>query len=107
MATRLTIALACGVLALAAGCGGDDEKASETDTAPKITVPTDDTPPPTVTETTPTQTETSPAPQTTPDSGGSPAPSKPDSPENDTPPAPDTPEQRFEEFCDANPGACG
>ena len=107
MATRLTIALACGVLALAAGCGGDDEKAGDTDTTPRITVPTDDAPTPPPTETTPPQTQTTPSPQTTPDSGGSPAPSKPDSPENDTPPAPDTPEQRFEEFCDANPGACG
>lgn len=106
MAVRLTIALACGVLALA-GCGGDDEKASETDTTPQITVPSDDTTAPATTETTPPQTQTTPPPQTTPDSGGSTTPAKPDSPENDTKPAPNTPEQRFEEFCDANPGACG
>ena len=109
MATRLTIALACGVLALAPGCGGDDEEAAGTDTTPRITVPNEDTTTPPATDTTPaTPTRTAPAPQTTtPDSGGSTAPAKPDSPENDTKPAPNTPEQRFEEFCDQNPGACG
>jgi hypothetical protein len=106
MAMRLTIALACGVLALA-GCGGDEEKASETDTTPRITVPNEETTPPATTETTPPQTQATPPPPTTPDSGGSTVPAAPDSPENDTKPAPNTPEQRFEEFCDQNPGACG
>ena len=106
-ARRVTIALACGMVLLAPGCGGDDEKASETDTTPTITVPSDDTTIPATTET-PTETQTTPPPQTTPDdSGGSAAPTTPDSPENDTKPQPDTPEGRFEEFCDQNPGACG
>lgn len=31
----------------------------------------------------------------------------PDSPENDTPPPEDSPAERFEDFCNDNPGACG
>ena len=106
MPRRLTIALACGVLMLAPGCGGDDETESETGTTPRITIPSDDTTTPTATETTPTETQTAPAPRTTPDSGGAPAPARPDGPGNDTKPPPDSPAGRFEEFCDANPGAC-
>ena len=30
-----------------------------------------------------------------------------DTPENDAPPPEDSPAERFEEFCDENPGACG
>ncbi len=30
-----------------------------------------------------------------------------DTPENDTPPPADTPAERFEDFCNDNPGACG
>lgn len=108
MVKRMAIALACGAMMLAPGCGGDDEKASDTDTIPRITVPSEDTAPPPTTEAAPPQTQTTPAPQTTPqESGGSTAPSAPDSPENDTKPPPDTPEGRFERFCDENPGACG
>jgi hypothetical protein len=42
--------------------------------------------------------------------GGAPAPeAEPpqDSPENDTAPPADSPAERFEEFCNENPGACG
>jgi hypothetical protein len=100
--------LACSV---PAGCGGDDEPAADTsDTVPELTVPqTDETePPPTQTETTPPEpTETTVPP---PDDGGTPAPEPeppPDAPENDSPPPPDSPAERFEEFCNDNPGACG
>ena len=44
------------------------------------------------------------------DDGGAPAPAPEppvDSPENETPPPEDSPAERFEEFCDENPGACG
>ena len=44
------------------------------------------------------------------DDGGIPAPeAEPpaDTPENDTPPPPGSPAERFEEFCEENPGACG
>jgi len=107
MARRLTIALACGVLALATGCGGDDEPASDTETTPRITVPDEETTTAPPTETTPPRTQTTPPPQTTPDSGGTTTPPPPDSPENDQKPTPGTPEQRFEDFCDDNPGSCG
>jgi hypothetical protein len=40
-------------------------------------------------------------------SGGTPAPPAQDSPGNDTPPPPGSPAQRFEQYCNAHPGACG
>jgi hypothetical protein len=94
-----------------AGCGGDDEPAADTSgTVPELTVPQTDEvePTPTQTETTPPEpTETVPPP----DDGGTPAPEPepppPDAPESDTPPPPDSPAERFEEFCNDNPGACG
>ena len=57
---------------------------------------------------------------TTDDSGGTPAPDAPagtdggsggteapqDSPQNDTPPPSGSPAERFEQFCQENPGAC-
>jgi hypothetical protein len=56
---------------------------------------------------------------TTEDSGGTPAPAEPpatggsggttgpqDSPQNDTPPPSGSPAERFEQFCQENPGAC-
>ena len=57
-------------------------------------------------------TETLPPVETVPPStgGGAPAPEPepaPDTPENDAPPPADSPAERFEEFCDDNPGACG
>jgi type IV secretory pathway VirB10-like protein len=105
------------VLALAAsGCGGDDEPSAETDPAlPNLTVPQGETTEP-QTETAPEapfdpSTETLP-PETVPPStgGGTPAPeAEPpaDTPENDAPPPSDSPAERFEDFCDDNPGACG
>jgi hypothetical protein len=106
-------------LALAAsGCGGDDEPSAETEPAlPNLTVPQGD------------RTEAEPAPETVPEApfdpstetlppetvppstgGGTPAPAPEppaDTPENDAPPPADSPAERFEEFCDDNPGACG
>ena len=96
------------LLALA-GCGGDEEPADTGITTPELTVPGGHD----VTETTPTATSpaTTPAPAPGSNSGGAPAGTTPDgqtdSPENDIPPSPDTPEERYERFCDANPGACG
>jgi hypothetical protein len=98
---------------VAAGCGGDDESAPETPpTLPDLSSPQGER-----TETTPTVTETTPEPtppttETVPpsDGGGAPAPETepaPDSPENDTAPPADSPAERFEEFCNENPGACG
>ena len=101
-------------LSVPAGCGGDDEEpaADAPATVPELTVPqTDEVEPPPA----PTQTETTPPEPTEavppPDDGGTPAPEPepppPDTPENDTPPPPDSPAERFEEFCNDNPGACG
>jgi hypothetical protein len=72
---------------LASGCGRDDEPAAQPITLPELTVPqTDEAPPPE-----PETDTTAPA----------------DSPENDTPPPADSPAERFEDFCNENPGACG
>ena len=94
-----------------AGCGGDQETAAEkTPELPELTVPRTDTIEETVepeTEKVPPATET-PPPAT---DGGAPAPEPAppaaDSPQNDTPPPPESPAERFEEFFNANPGACG
>ena len=58
------------------------------------------------TETTPTTVD--PATETLPEEGPSTTPEAPaDTPENDAPPPEDTPAERFEEYCNENPGACG
>ena len=96
------------MLVALAGCGGDDESSETTITTPQLTIPGgDDTQ-----ESVPTEPATVPelAPAPDEDSGGAPAPTpqpSPDSPENDTPPPEDSPAERFEAFCNANPGACG
>jgi hypothetical protein len=99
-----------------AGCGGDDEPAAQpASTLPELTVPqTDEAPPVEIeTETTaPAPPGPVPEPEPVPPStdGGVPAPAPeplPDTPENDTPPPPDSPAERFEDFCNENPGACG
>jgi type IV secretory pathway VirB10-like protein len=117
---RALKALLAALLALtlvASGCGGDDEPSAETEPAlPNLTVPQGETTEP-ETEAVPDapldpSTETLPPVETVPPStgGGTPAPESeppPDTPENDTPPPADSPAERFEEFCDDNPGACG
>jgi hypothetical protein len=104
----LAVALAALLLAGAtAGCGGDEEEPETTPTVPDLTVPqTDEQPAPTTETTPPEPTETVP-PST---DGGTPAPEPEppaDAPENDTPPPEDSPAERFEDFCNDNPGACG
>jgi hypothetical protein len=113
------ILLAIALALAGAGCGGDDESADTTPELPKLTSPR------TETETeAPAQPETEtaapvdPGTETLPpdgdgnssDDGGVPAPETAppaDTPENDTPPPPGSPAERFEEFCEENPGACG
>jgi hypothetical protein len=89
-----------------AGCGGDDEPNEPAITVPDLTVPGGGTE-----DTTPTVTAPAPVPAEPPadTSGGAPAPpaEQPDSPEHDVPPPPESPAERFEQFCEANPGACG
>jgi hypothetical protein len=96
------------VVVALAGCGSDNESSEPTITTPQLTVPGggDAQDSPTI------ETAPQPEPELSPDGdpGGAPAPAPqapPDSPEHDTPPPPDSPAERFEEFCDANPGACG
>jgi hypothetical protein len=95
------------LVAALAGCGGDDEPAAETPRElPDLAIPTTETTPP-VTETAPTTTTVDPATETLPLEGPEEAPVPEDTPEDDAPPPEDTPAQRFEEYCDENPGACG
>jgi hypothetical protein len=97
-----------------AGCGGDDEPSTRTaQELPDLSIPTTktSTTPPVVDRTTPTATTVDPAtetlptegPTTTPDSPESPA----DTPDNDVPPPQGSPAERFEQYCNDNPGACG
>ena len=94
-----------------AGCGGDDEPSAETTRElPDLSIPkTDTTPTVTTPVEPPTETAVDPATETLPEEGPAPAPEQPpsDSPESDTPPPEDTPAERFEEYCNENPGACG
>jgi hypothetical protein len=94
------------LLAATVGCGADNEAAEAPPPLPDLTVPQTDADESTGTETTPPVTETTP-PATT-EAAPEPQPETvPDSPANDTPPPADSPAERFEEFCNENPGACG
>jgi hypothetical protein len=98
------------LVAAIAGCGGDDEPAETTRELPDLSVPTTEEAPPVTEEApTPPPTTVDPATETLPEEGPVPPPEEPpaDTPENDAPPPEDSPAERFEEWCDANPGACG
>jgi hypothetical protein len=94
-----------------AGCGGDDEPSTSTARElPELSIPTNTTPTtrPQVEETTPTTTSVDPATETLPTEGPRPDSDEPaDTPENDSPPPEGSPAERFEQYCDDNPGACG
>ena len=97
------------VAAALAGCGGDDETTTRpARTLPDLSVPTTPSTPGT-TEQAPATTTVDPATEPLPEEGPGTTPSEPpaDSPENDAPPPEDTPAERFEEYCNENPGACG
>lgn len=108
---RRVLPLLCVLLALSAGlaaCGGGDDKAGETTTAPVLTIP--ESKPETETETTPAETDTAPANAPSGSEGqggGTSAPPPTTTTPTSTGPAPGTPESRFEQFCKENPGACG
>jgi hypothetical protein len=111
------LVLTLTLLALA-GCGGDDEPVRESGpgvlTVPRSATERQRTVP--RTETTPTATTETAPPR---EGGGAPVPQAPqpdpvptpeppvDSPDNDVPPPADSPAERFEQYCQDNPGACG
>jgi hypothetical protein len=103
VARRLLIVL-LALLVAAPGCGGDNEP-DEAPPLPDLTVPRTDPEPPVDTAsepdtaTVPPVTEVTPAPPETQ--------TVPDSPTNDTPPPTDSPAERFEDFCNENPGSRG
>jgi len=99
-------------VAAIAGCGGDDEPSTNTARElPDLAIPTTTAPatPPAAEETTPsTPTTVDPATETLPEEGPTTTPTTPaDTPENDAPPPSDSPAERFEQYCNDNPGACG
>jgi hypothetical protein len=84
-------------VAAIAGCGGDDEPADTTRGLPELSPPRSETAP-TVEQAEPPSTTVDPATETLPLEGP---------PPSDTAPADDSPAERFEEYCNENPGACG
>jgi hypothetical protein len=95
-----------------AGCGGDDEPSTRTARElPDLSLPTTTTrtTPPVVDRTAPTATTVDPATETLPEEGPrTTTPQDPaDTPENDAPPPQGSPAERFEQYCNENPGACG
>jgi hypothetical protein len=122
--SRIRIALPIALLALlavAAGCGGDDGQAEALPEPAKLTVPrtTPEPDPPTTapaptTETAPTDPGAGEDPSTAPLAPGEgdgtsepPTGGTPDGPANDTAPPAGSPAERFEEECEADPAACG
>jgi hypothetical protein len=95
-----------------AGCGGDDEPSTSTARElPELTIPTTSATTPTAVEEKPpetTPTTVDPATETLPEEGPDTTPRPPaDTPENDAPPPEGSPAERFEQYCNENPGACG
>ena len=95
------------LVAALAGCGGDDEPAETTRELPDLSLPSTEAAP-TVEQTEPSSTTVDPATETLPQEGPPPSDTAPaDTPESDTAPPQDSPAERFEEYCNENPGACG
>jgi hypothetical protein len=94
-------------VAALAGCGGDDEPTQTARELPELSIPSTETAPPAP----PTDTQSTtvdPATETLPPEGPPPSDTAPaDTPESDTAPPSDSPAERFEEYCNENPGACG
>jgi hypothetical protein len=102
--------LALLLVAAIAGCGGDDEPARTTHELPALSPPSssDTGRTPTAEQTEPPSTTVDPATETLPLEGPPPSDTAPaDTPESDTAPPEDSPAERFEEYCNENPGACG
>jgi hypothetical protein len=98
------------LVAAVAGCGGDDEPADTTRGLPELSPPSSSgtSGTPTVERTEPPSTTVDPATETLPPEGPPPSDTAPaDTPESDTAPPANSPAERFEEYCNENPGACG
>jgi hypothetical protein len=97
------------LIAALAGCGGDDEPSGKTTRQlPDLAIPSTTTPQAATEPAEPPPTTVDPATETLPEEGPATTPTAPaDTPENDSPPPEDTPAERFEEYCNENPGACG
>jgi hypothetical protein len=98
------------LVAALAGCGGDDEPSGKTTRQlPDLAIPSTTTPPAATETAAPPSTTVDPATETLPEEGpGTTTPTAPaDTPENDSPPPEDSPAERFEQYCNENPGACG
>jgi hypothetical protein len=94
------------LVAAIAGCGGDDEPTETTRELPELSLPSTQATP--TVEQTETSTTVDPATETLPLEGPRPSDTAPaDTPESDTAPPQDSPAERFEEYCNENPGACG
>ncbi len=116
LSRRLVACLvAAAVAVVGAACGGNEPE--KVPAKPELKVPGGDFAPAdgqtTTDETTtdPTGTAPEPAPEPEPTITGAaptptPDPAVPDSPANDTPPPPNTAADRFEDFCNQNPGDC-
>jgi hypothetical protein len=96
------------LVAAIAGCGGDDEPAADTTRELPELSPPDVESTRTVEPPAPPSTTVDPATETLPLEGPPPSNTAPaDTPESDTAPPEDSPAERFEEYCNENPGACG
>ena len=94
-------------MAALAGCGADDEPTQTTRELPELSIPRTETAPP-APQTDTQSTTVDPATETLPPEGPPPSDTAPaDTPESDTAPPSDSPAERFEEYCNENPGACG
>ena len=94
-------------MAALAGCGGDDEPAETTRELPELSV-TDARRRPRPSEQTDHADDGRSGHGDAPAGGAAPSDTAPaDTPESDTAPPEDSPAERFEEYCNENPGACG
>jgi uncharacterized lipoprotein len=95
------------LVAALAGCGADAEPTRTTRKLPELSIPATEAAP-TEQLTAPQSTTVDPSTETLPLEGPPPSDTAPaDSPQNDTAPPSDSPAQRFEQYCNENPGACG
>lgn len=102
-AVAVIVGLVVGLVAVGSG----DDDADEETSLPEISVPQGEP------QTVPSEEKPKPEPEPPPKDtggtgpGGGPPPSQEDTATNDKPPPPGSPAERFEQFCEQNPAACG